>query len=220
MVSADPPPTRLVLIRHGESKVTVERVIGGFRTCTGLSDLGRQQAERLRDRLADTGELVAGALYSSNFLRARETAEIIAPALGLPVLEEAGFGEHDPGPDCDGMTFDAFVDRYGTGHHWEDPFAESFPGGETIAAFHHRVGVAAYEIVQRHAGQTIVVCCHGGVVNALIRQFLRLPPTGGFELQTTNCSITEFVRREKQWRFERYNDAAHLAGLPLETARR
>jgi probable phosphoglycerate mutase len=195
LVSADPPPTRLVLIRHGESKVTVERVIGGFRTCTGLSDLGRQQAKRLRDRLAETSELSADALYASNFARARETAEIIAPALGgLDVLEEAGFGEHDPGPDCDGMTFDAFIERYGTGHNWEDPFAESFPGGETIAAFHHRVGVAAYDVLQRHAGQTIVVCCHGGVVNALIRQFLRMPPTGSFELQ-------------------------NLAGLPLETAR-
>ena len=44
-------PTRLILVRHGESVATVNRVIGGPRTCAGLSELGRQQAERLRERL-------------------------------------------------------------------------------------------------------------------------------------------------------------------------
>ena len=39
----DHQPTRLVLVRHGESVATVDRFIGGVRTCTGLSDLGRQQ---------------------------------------------------------------------------------------------------------------------------------------------------------------------------------
>lgn len=208
-------------MRHGESIVTVNRVIGGYRTCTGLSDLGRQQAERLRDRLARTGELATDRLYSSNFARALETAEIIAPALrGLEVLEEPGFGEHDPGPDCDGLTYSAFVEQYGTGRNWEDPFAESFPGGETIATFHHRVGAAAYGIVSRHAGETIVVSCHGGVVDALLRQFLRLPSTGGFEVHTINTSITEFMLAPSRlWRMVRYNDSAHLEGLPTETPR-
>ena len=40
-VAGDTPPTTLVLIRHGESRTTVDRVIGGPRTCSGLSDLGR-----------------------------------------------------------------------------------------------------------------------------------------------------------------------------------
>ncbi len=46
--------TRLILIRHGESNVTVRRVIGGFRTCDGLSPLGSEQAHRLAARLTDT----------------------------------------------------------------------------------------------------------------------------------------------------------------------
>jgi 2,3-bisphosphoglycerate-dependent phosphoglycerate mutase len=217
----DHPPTRLVLVRHGESVATVDRFIGGFRTCTGLSDLGRQQTERLRDRLARTGEIAADRLYASNFARARETAEIIAPALGgLDVVDEPGFGEHDPGPDCDGMTFSDFVDRFGSGHDWQNPFAESFPGGETIASFHHRVGAAAYGIVTRHAGETIVVSCHGGVVDALLRLFLRVPSTGGFEIRTTNTSLTEFLLAPSGlWQMIRYNDSAHLAGLPIETER-
>ena len=42
--TSEPTPTRLVLVRHGESKVTVRRVIGGYRTCDGLSPLGFEQA--------------------------------------------------------------------------------------------------------------------------------------------------------------------------------
>ena len=44
--------TRVILIRHGESNVTVQRILGGEKSCTGLSELGQQQATALRDRLA------------------------------------------------------------------------------------------------------------------------------------------------------------------------
>ena len=66
--------TRLILVRHGESQVTVNRVIGGPRTCSGLSELGRQQAARLRERWAATPEFTADVVVSSAYPRARETA--------------------------------------------------------------------------------------------------------------------------------------------------
>ena len=217
---ADVPPTRLVLVRHGESDVTVRRVIGGPRSCTGLSQLGSTQAERLRDRLERTGEISATALYSSAYPRAEQTAEIIAPALGLSVAVEPGFGEHDPGPDCDGLGFGEFVDRYGMPDWETDPHDVTFPGGETVAEFHLRVGRTLSETLREHAGGTVVVACHGGVVDAAFRSLLGLPPTGGFELHTANASLTELVVvRRGRWRLVRYNDAAHLEGLPAETPR-
>jgi probable phosphoglycerate mutase len=213
-------PTRVVLVRHGESRTTVDRVIGGPRTCSGLSDLGQRQAERLRDRLADTGEVTADALYASAYPRAIQTAEIIAPVLGADVVVEQGFGEHDPGPDCDGLTFTAFIDRYGMPDWETDPHAVTFPGGETVAEFQHRVGSTLARAVREHAGGAIVVACHGGVIDAAFRALLRLPAHGTFELQTANTSLTEFVQtRRGRWRLVRYNDAAHLAGLPDETPR-
>jgi probable phosphoglycerate mutase len=211
--------TRLVLVRHGESKTTVARVIGGHRTCSGLSDLGRQQAERLRDRLAEGKEVNADVLISSHYARARETAEIIAPALGgLAVIEDDGFGEHDPGPDCDGMGFDEYLARYGAGWWQGDPFATSFPGGETIAAFQFRVGQAIRRTVDDYADRTVVVACHGGVVDAALRLALKSSGTGGFEIQTLNTSITELqLVKDNLWRLVRYNDTAHLVGLPTQT---
>ncbi len=212
--------TTLVLIRHGESNVTVDRVIGGYRSCSGLSDLGRRQAGRLRERLTTTGELTPDVVIASNFRRAIETAEVIAPALGdLEVDIEAGFGEHDPGPEIDGMTFDAYVERFGR-PDWSDPHVDVFPGGETIAAFHARVGAALGRLFEDHRGKSIVVACHGGVVDATFRHLLRTASTGGFELHTLNTSITEFTAAPSgEWRLRRYNDAAHLHGLPPETPR-
>lgn len=214
------PPTTLTLVRHGESNVTVARVIGGFRTCTGLSDLGRQQADRLSERLTTTGEINADVLISSTFARAIETADRIAPALGgLPVEIDAGFGEHDPGADIDGMSFDAYVERFGT-PDWTDPDVDVFPGGETIGDFHARVGDALGRLLDEHRGSSIVVSCHGGVINSAFRHLLRAPVTGAFELHTRNTSLTEFADTGTgQWRLQRYNDTAHLHGLPGETPR-
>lgn len=220
VTSSDFPQTRVVLIRHGESNVTVRRVVGGPRTCDGLSALGVQQAERLRDRLAETGEVDATCLISSAYPRARSTAEAIAGALGREVVIEPAFGEHDPGAECDGMSFAEFVDRFGMPNWEDDPHAVTFPGGETVAEFDLRVGSVFSRTVQEHRGGTVVIVCHGGVIDGIVRTALRAPRTGIFELHTRNTSITELVQvRPDRWRMVRYNDAAHLAGLPSETPR-
>ena len=211
--------TRIVLVRHGESIVTVNRVLGGPRTCSGLSELGKLQAARLRDRLAQTRELDIDILMSSGYPRARETAEIIAPALAsLPTNIHTGVGEHDPGPECDGLTFDEFVRRHGSPDWGADPHAEFFPGGETIAQFHSRVSGALNNLLRKHSGKTVLVACHGGVVDAVLRTTMQTPPTGAFEVHTKNCSITELVEvRAGHFAIMRYNDHAHLHGLPLAT---
>jgi probable phosphoglycerate mutase len=199
----------------------VARVIGGYRTCSGLSPVGRKQAEALASRLARTGEVPADLLVASNFARAIETAEILAPALGeLPVVVDPEMGEHDPGPEFYGMTFEAYLDRHGMPDWENDPFGVSFAGGETLAEFHHRVGRGLHRLVEENDGRTVVVVCHGGVIDTAFRTLLRLPMTGAFELRTTNTSLTEFSRvRVGRWRLLRYNDAAHLDGVPLETPR-
>lgn len=225
--SVDRRNTRLILVRHGESQVTVDRIIGGHRSCSGLSDLGRRQSERLRDRLAGTHEFDNAVLFSSSFARAKETAEIIRLGMGEPDIHvDAGFGEHDPGPELDGIGFDEYVGRYGTPNWNGDAHVDIFPGGgETIAEFHLRVGSALSRTLAAHAGKAIVVSCHGGVIDAIFRQLLNTPPTGAFDLWTLNTSITEFVDTtrpdgiEQRWRLVRYNDAAHLAGLPDATPR-
>ena len=207
--------TRVVLVRHGQSRANVERFIAGPRSCTGLSDLGRRQVESLRDRLARGTEFGATALVSSGFPRALETARILAPALGsLPLVTDIGWGEHDPGPDCDGMMYDEFVHRYGAPDWDGDPHATTYPGGETVADFHERVESALKRTVRENVGGTVVVSCHGGVLDRVLRTVLHGPTTGRFELHTLHASITEVVHvGGSKWRLVRYNDAAHLVGV-------
>ncbi len=213
--------TRIVLVRHGESKVTVDRVVGGPRSCKGLSDLGRLQAEKLRDRWQAFREFHPDVVVSSAYPRARETAQIVLPAFpgaDLEVIQE--FGEHDPGPDCDGLTYDQFVERFGDPDWENDPYGVTFPGGETIAEFQIRIGRAVRSLMDDVGKGTALVVCHGGVIDTVLRQALRTAGTGIFEIHTKNTSITELeVVRLGRWKVVRYNDAAHLAGLPEMTNR-
>jgi probable phosphoglycerate mutase len=211
--------TRLIYVRHGESNSTVARVIGGHRTCSGLSPLGVQQAERLRDRWRANAEFAADRVLASHFPRAQQTAKIIAEALpGVEVVTDERFGEHDPGPDCDGMAMSEFVAAYGTESWEEDPFGVTFPGGETLALFHYRVGAAIRSLTEEHPESTIVIVCHGGVIDAAVRLALKAPSTGGFLLSTLNTSITELnLVKPNKWVMRRYGDAAHLAGLPASS---
>ncbi|MGB3736931.1 MAG: histidine phosphatase family protein [Ilumatobacter sp.] len=229
--------TTITLIRHGESEVTVDRIIGGKRTCRGLSPLGRTQAEHLRDRLSRDGVTDVDALIASDFPRAIETADIIRPVFAEagaphPVEQWSDLGEHDPGPEIDGMSFEAYVERYGTPNWSGDPDVEIFPGGETVRRFHERVLRGLTTLLEEFAGRHVVVVCHGGVVDAAFRILLDLPRTAAFELHTLNTALTTFSGpaarssdeasdgAESLWRLARYNDTAHLAGLPDATPRR
>jgi probable phosphoglycerate mutase len=208
--------TRLVLVRHGESQAAVNQVVGGHAGCKGLTPLGRDQAALLRDRLARTGELAgATALYASVLPRAIETAEIIAPAVGpgdLAVKQECGVCETHPG-EGDGLGWQEFSDRFGNPWgQWFRPFA---PGAESWASFMARAGEALHDIARTHAGETVVVACHGGVIEASLVAFGQLPMAGPTEWRVDYTSLTEWVladgeRDTKRWRLYRFNDTAHL----------
>lgn len=206
-----PSVTRLILIRHGEADANTAQIFGGPKSCTGLSDLGRKQCELLRDRLVRTGELAgAAALYCSNLPRARETAEIIAPALGLPVVEDPDLHELDPG-EADGLHFEEWAEQYGAVRWDEDIHRPMAPGGESWAAFLDRAAGALIRLAETHTGDTIVAACHGGIVEASMIRLLGLTVEYRWNrFQTINTSLTEWSLRRDLWRLVRYNDAAHL----------
>jgi len=210
--------TRLLLLRHGESQAQVDRVVGGPSGCSGLSDLGRRQVAALAERWRSSG-LVVDQLYSSTLPRAVETAELLAPALGgLAVAQDPDLVELAPG-ECDGLSWDDYQHRYGVDMR-TDPYAELSPGGESVAGFLLRVGRALHRVVAGHGGTTVVVACHGGVVDGSLICFLGLPlqRVGDLDLRSTNAGVTEWlVEAEKgkplHWALRRYNDIAHLEGL-------
>ena len=210
---AAPVLTSLVLIRHGESVGNATQAIHGPRMCGGLSDAGREQCERLAERLARTGELSGAVLYASQFRRAQETAKLISPALGDPELVvDGGFGEIDWGVECDGLAFTEIVERFGMPDWDGDPEVPFIAGGESSADLTRRVTAAVDRVIARHPGRTIVVCTHGGAIDVAVRYAFGVVDRGQFDLYTTNTSLTTLTHTSwGRWRIERYNDASHLS---------
>ena len=210
------PSTRLILVRHGESVAQAEGVVGGPKTCRGLSDLGRRQVEALRDRWIRKG-MTADVLLSSTLPRAVETAELLSEALGglIPELVE-DLCEIIPG-ECDGMTWDDFEEQFRGGDYRWDPFNPLAPGGESWVEFQDRASRTIAAIVEQLEGRTIVAAVHGGIIDGSMVHFLGLPNDAGHVLQSMNSSVTEWVHTEPRsnwnrggWRLLRFNDHAHL----------
>lgn len=207
--------TDLFLIRHGEALGAIHNIIGDTR----LSPLGIIQAEHLRDRLAATGEIAADVLISSTFIRARQTAEIIAPALGLPIVFDDEVQELRDGA-AGGMPIDEYRTKFGVINFRETPFRRATPSSESWGEFAMRAAMALDRITSQHEGKTIVVVCHGGVIGVSFLYFfgmstIQLPQVG---LDTYNTAITHWSRRSynnrpARWWLVRYNDDMHLRDI-------
>jgi probable phosphoglycerate mutase len=211
-------PTRLVLVRHGEARAGVDRVIGGPQGCRGLTEHGRHQAALLRERFLRTGGPAPSAVYTSVLPRAIETATILArafPEAGPPV-RDCDYCEMHPG-DCDGMSYEDARARYAPDTVADDPDAPMSPGGESTREFDARVRRATAALIDRHNSDAFMIVTHGGFIAAAVLFLLGAPglherDQRPFRLQAANTSVTEFSRapRTGVWTLERYNDVAHL----------
>ncbi|MEP6622957.1 MAG: histidine phosphatase family protein [Acidimicrobiia bacterium] len=213
------PNTRLVIIRHGESDAQLRQIISGHDTCTGLSDLGRSQAESLRDRLVRTGELgEINAVFTSILPRAIETAQIIAPALGgVAAAQECDWCEIHAG-EGEGLAWDEYRSGRDVVGDANDPFHRHMPKSETWAEFFVRAGARLRRVAHEHEGQRVVVVAHGGIIGASFMALGERPVNESVLIahETVNTSMTEWRWTGRHWRLVRYNDAAHLAGAPLD----
>ena len=206
--------TRIVLIRHGESKCSNAGIVGGLLGCTGLSQQGVFQAQRLRDRLVSHGELAdASVLYASTLPRALETAEIVSPGVGgghLGIVRESSLCELEPG-EADGLTWVEFTERYGDPDWDSDQDRPVAPGGESWRGFVDRASGAVQLLADHHPGETVVVACHAGIVEATMLRFLPVADRPRLGLRTENTSMTQWEIAGGRWRLISYNDCSHLA---------
>ena len=154
--------TTVHLARHGESDWNAAGRWQGHAD-RPLTELGRRQAAELADRLAD---VQLDAVYSSDLLRARETAEPVAARHGLEVQALPALREVDVGgwsglsrPEVEQRFPQAFARWRGGGQGWED--------GETYEQMTERVVGAVLEIAAAHPEGEVLVVAHGGPIRAL-----------------------------------------------------
>jgi 2,3-bisphosphoglycerate-dependent phosphoglycerate mutase len=205
-------PTSVFIIRHGayDHRPSHE---GTEASCDfGLSELGHKQVQALRDRLTRTKEIQTDALFCSTLPRARQTAELIAPALGVEPQSVAELCEWESGNEVLGAN--AFMEKFRELTPAERRDHRFHPGFETISEFTGRVQRKLHELLELYEGRTVVMVVHGGVVEAAFHYFLGFGPgpfAGGYPA-AGHASITLWRRSSsrEEWVQDFANDTHHL----------
>jgi len=199
--------TLIYLLRHGEVQgAETRRFIGHLDvplSATGEAQCARQ-AERLRG-------VPLAALFSSDLVRARRSAEIIGAPHGLtptplPALREMDMGRWD------GLTAGEIRAREPAAFaDWMSRVGEfPFPGGESVADLLRRVGPAVDAIVSAHAGQTIAIVAHGGPNRALLCRALGLPLGRLLAFGQDYGALSVLQASPAGWSLRRLNEIAML----------
>lgn len=197
------------MVRHGESEPSSSSrpfdLVGGHGD-PALAPDGREQAQRVADRLQDQG---IDAIYVSTLRRTVETAEPLASRLELepvvePDLREVFLGEWEGGRFRQKMAEGGpVVDRFWAEERWD-----AIPGAEPADQFAARVSAGFGRIVASHPGGRVVVFSHGGVIAQLLGEAAGGGRPFAF-LGLDNGSITHLVWTGK-WLVRRTNDTSHL----------
>src|SRR6185312_14075128 len=199
-------PTRLLLLRHRQTELSVERRYSG-RGNPALTELGRRQADAAAQFLGQRGGIAA--VVSSPLERAQDTAGAAAKALGLDVVVDDDLIETDFGA-WEGLTFGEAAQRDPELHRrWLHDTSVAPPGGESFDAVHHRVRRARNRIIAEYGDATVLVVSHVTPIKTMLR--LALDAGEGIlyrlHLDLASLSIAEF-----------YPDGASSVRLVNQTA--
>lgn len=214
----DPDAGHLVLVRHGQQQwPDPETSTSGEWVDPPLSDLGQQQAEAVGKFLA---EEPASAIYSSHLLRANHTGEAIAghhelDVTVVPSLEEFRMFEGLPADKraldvMDELVLAGSRERFAQTLSWD-----AYPNSEPSLDFRRRVGYSIEGIMAAHPGETVIVACHGGVINVVVAQILGLDID--FVFRPAHASVHRFRFGNGRRVIESLNDHAFLRSSDLLT---
>ncbi|QER88688.1 bifunctional RNase H/acid phosphatase [Streptomyces tendae] len=204
-------PATFVLLRHGETPLTPQkRFSGSGGSDPSLSDIGREQAEKVAAALARRGTVQA--VVASPLARTRETARIVAARLGLDVAVEEGLRETDFGA-WEGLTFGEVRER-----HPEDlnawlasPDVEPTGGGESFAATAARVAEARDTLLAAYRGRTVLLVTHVTPIKTLIRLALGAPPEALYRMELSAASLSAVAYyADGNASVRLFNDTSHL----------
>ncbi|MFV9635978.1 bifunctional RNase H/acid phosphatase [Mycobacterium neumannii] len=184
-------PTRFLLLRHGQTELSVDRRYSG-RGNPALTELGGRQAKAAARYLGQRRGVAA--VVTSPLQRAYDTAAAAAKVLGLDVTVDDDLIETDFGA-WEGLTFAEAAERDPDLHRrWLRDTSLAPPGGESFDSAAERVGRARARILAEHAGETVLVVSHVTPIKTLLRMALDGGPNILYRLHLdlASLSIAEF----------------------------
>jgi probable phosphoglycerate mutase len=201
------PPTVAMLLRHGETPLSIEKRFSG-RGDVALSERGEAQAAAAAERLIKLG---ISAIVSSPLRRTQQTAAAAAAVLGLEVTIDDDFAETDFG-EWEGATFGEIGKRSPEAlRAWLDDPSIAPPGGESMAATVKRVAAARDRVVATYPGQTVLVVSHVTPIKSMLRDAIGAPLDAVYRLYLDPASLSTI-----DWYADRpgvvrlMNDTSHL----------
>jgi phosphoserine phosphatase len=205
-------PLRVLLIRHGETIWNLQRRCQGF-TDIPLSETGEAQARMLAAALKPSP---LGAIISSDLIRARRTAEIIAEPHKLTPKTDARLRELNQG-DLEGKNIqDMLADHPALLKQWmETPAETTMPGGESIRSVQARAWRAIEDLQRTYDNSLIAVVGHNLCINSIICRAIGLDLNNFRRLRLENASISELEFMSHGPVLVRVNEINHLR--PLST---
>ena len=182
--------TRLIVVRHGETAWNVDTRIQGHLDIP-LNATGLWQARQLGDALA--GEAIS-AIYTSDLLRARKTAQAVADATGAALVEEPGLRERAFG-SFQGRTFaEVETEHPEQARRWRQRDPDYAPdGGESLRVLRERVVDTTHRLAARHPGELVLLVTHGGVLDVLYRAATRQDIQAPRTWQLGNAAINRLL---------------------------
>jgi probable phosphoglycerate mutase len=205
--------TSFLLLRHGETVWNRAGRLQGWQD-SPLSDAGRAQAAALAARLATER---VDLLVASDLGRTRDTAAPVATRLGLAVVADAGLRERCYG-ELEGLTW-AEIER---GH----PAAYArllardadyvVPGGESAVQFRDRVVAALERLARAHAGASIAIVTHGGVLGVVYRWVKDIPLEMPRTFAIPNAGVNRLRIERRRWSIDAWAETAHLRDGALD----
>lgn len=202
--------TRMLLVRHGQTAWNLGAGEVRYRGQTDipLDEAGHAQARALAVRLRD--EPIAG-IYTSPLQRAVQTAQPTADHHGLAVNPHPGLLDMNLG-QWQGLSHTEATSRYPEVHRrWlEAPHTVTLPGGENLDAVLARGRAAVIDLIDRHAGQTIMLVGHQVVNKVLVCWLLGLDNSHYWRVTQDNACLNEFVYAGGVFRVVTLNDTCHL----------
>lgn len=211
--------TELILIRHGETDWNRELRFQG-QVDVPLNATGHEQARRLAQRLM-AERLAVDHLVCSDLVRTRQTAQpaltALLPQLSLDALTDPRLREQHFGV-VDGMRVDDIKARHAAAWaQWLRFDADGgMPGGETARQFHARVMDALRGLAHQHAGETVIVVTHGGVLDMVWRTARGLGLGGPRQSDIPNAGLNRVRLRGDAIDIVHWADTQHLADLPAQ----
>ena len=202
--------TKFYIVRHGQSEGNALRKFLGH-TDLGLTELGHKQGKKTAEYLKDKG---IDAIYSSDLVRAYDTAKYLGDMLGIEPVKSQNLREIFAG-EWEGRALTEIIDLYENYQIWLNDFGKvRCDGGESTLELQQRIEKELIRIAEENDGKTVMIATHAGAIRVMSCIWLGIDISEAKNVAwVSNSSVTDVTYNNGKWILGTIGYDEHLTGL-------